>query len=60
LPEEWLIERIQQVGATPCNLLSPSFSALCFAIAGIFRTLRYVFVTATGPFRRIHIDEYHL
>jgi hypothetical protein len=45
LPEEWLIERIQQVGATPCNLLSPSFSALCFAIAAIFRVLRYSLVT---------------
>jgi hypothetical protein len=49
LPEEWLIERIQQVGATPCNPLSPSFSALCFAIAGIFRILRYISVTAACP-----------
>jgi len=27
------------------KLLSPSFVALCFTIAAIFRNLRYIFVT---------------
>jgi len=36
-----------------------SFAVLCFAIAGIFRILRYSSVTG-GPFRRIHFDEYHV
>jgi len=34
------------IRTTPCNLLSPSFSAICFAIAAIFRILRYSLVTA--------------
>jgi hypothetical protein len=45
LPEEWLIERNQQVGTNFRKLLSPSFVALCFTIAAIFRNLRYIFVT---------------
>src|SRR6266478_7523021 len=45
LPEEWLIERNQQVGANSSNLLSPSFVAVCRIFAAAFRTLRYIFVT---------------
>jgi hypothetical protein len=45
LPEEWLIERNQQVGANSRNLLSPSFVAVCRIFAAAFRTLRYIFVT---------------
>ena len=45
LPEEWLIERNQQVGTNFRKPLSPSFVALCFTIAAIFRNLRYIFVT---------------
>jgi len=45
LPEEWLIERIQQVGAISCNLLSPSFIVVCGLFAAVFRTLRDIFVT---------------
>ena len=48
LPEEWLIERIQQVGATPHKLLSPSFSTIIVPFAALFRNLRYVFVTVSG------------
>jgi|SRR5258706_3556253 hypothetical protein len=33
LPEEWLIERIQQVGANSRKLLSPSFVVICLRIA---------------------------
>jgi hypothetical protein len=45
LPEEWLIERIHQVGANSRNLLSPSFVVVCGIFAAIFRNLRYIFVT---------------
>jgi hypothetical protein len=45
LPEEWLIEQLQQVGATSGKLFSPSFIAICFPIAAIFRALGYSFVT---------------
>jgi hypothetical protein len=47
LPEEWLIERIQQVGANSCNLLSPAFIAICGSFAAVFCNLRYIFVTAS-------------
>ena len=47
------------IRTTPCNLLSPSFSAICFAIGAISRILRYSLVTA-GPFRRIHFDDYQV
>jgi len=40
LPEEWLIERIQQVGANSRNLLSPSFVVVCRIFAAVFRHLR--------------------
>jgi hypothetical protein len=46
LPEEWLIERNQQVGANSCNLLSPSFIVICGSFAAVFCNLRYIFVTA--------------
>jgi hypothetical protein len=46
LPEEWLIERIQQVGANPRKLLSPSFIVICGIFAAVFCNLRYIFVTA--------------
>jgi hypothetical protein len=39
LPEEWLIERNQQVGTNFRKPLSPSFVALCFTIAAIFQQL---------------------
>jgi hypothetical protein len=42
-----LIERIQQVGATPSKPPSPSFSGFFFAFAAVFRELRYVFVTVS-------------
>jgi hypothetical protein len=45
LSEEWPIERNQQVGTNFRKPLSPSFGALCFTIAAIFRNLRYIFVT---------------
>jgi hypothetical protein len=45
LPEEWLIERIQQVGATSRKLLSPPFVAIYRSIAVVFRDLRDIFVT---------------
>jgi hypothetical protein len=45
LPEEWLIERNQQVGATPRKTFSPSSSALWATFAAIFRDLRYILVT---------------
>jgi len=48
LPEEWLIERNQQVGTNFRKPLSPSFVALCFTIAAIFRNLRYIFVTVAA------------
>jgi hypothetical protein len=51
LPEEWLIERIQQVGATSCNLLSPSFIPICGIFAAVFCNLRYIFVTASRSSR---------
>ncbi len=51
LPEEWLIERIQQVGANSRNLLSPSFIFVCRLFAAVFRTLRYIFVTAGSRVR---------
>ena len=47
MPEEWLIERIQQVGATPRKLLSLSFSGFSFTFGAVFRKLRYVFVTVS-------------
>ena len=40
-----VIERNQQVVTNFRKLLSPSFVALCFTIAAIFRNLRYIFVT---------------
>jgi hypothetical protein len=46
LPEEWLIERIQQVGATSRKLLSASFIGICFTFAVVFRALGYIFVTS--------------
>jgi hypothetical protein len=46
LPEEWLIERNQQVGAISRKLLSPSFAVVCRAFAAVFCNLRYIFVTA--------------
>jgi hypothetical protein len=45
LPELALGERNQQVGIIPSKALSPSFVAICFAIAHIFRDLRYISVT---------------
>jgi hypothetical protein len=45
LPEEWLIERIQQVGTNLRKLLSPSFVAIYRGIAVVFRDLRDIFVT---------------
>jgi hypothetical protein len=45
LPEEWLIEWIQQVGTNSRNLLSPSFVAIGRRIATVFRNLRDIFVT---------------
>jgi len=45
LPEEWLIERNQQVGANSRNLLSPSFVVIYRGIAVDFRDLRDIFVT---------------
>jgi len=47
LPEEWLIERIQQVGANSRNLLSPSFIVISGIFAAVFCNLRYIFVTAS-------------
>jgi hypothetical protein len=43
--ESGALERIQQVGATPCNLLSPSLSPIWAAFAGVFCDLRYILVT---------------
>jgi hypothetical protein len=63
LPEEWLIERSQQVGTNSGKPLSPSFVAICFTIAAVFRDLRYIFVTEArrAAFRSSHkqfrIDE---
>src|SRR5216683_8292921 len=57
LPEEWLIERIQRVGATSRKLLSPSFVAICFTIAGVFRALRYIFVTGRRADFDRHVDN---
>jgi hypothetical protein len=45
LPEEWLIERIQQVGANSCKPLSPSFVVIYRGIAAVFCGLRDIFVT---------------
>ncbi len=45
LPEEWLIERNQQVGANSSNQLSPSLLAFYRRIAIVFRDLRDIFVT---------------
>ena len=45
LPEEWLIERIQQVGADSGKPLSPSFVVIYHGIAVVFRALRGIFVT---------------
>jgi hypothetical protein len=45
LPEEWLIERIQQAGANFRNLFSPSFVVVCGIFAAVFRPLRDTFVT---------------
>jgi hypothetical protein len=45
LPEEWLIERNQQVGAISRKPLSPPFVAVCRTFAVVFRNLRYIFVT---------------
>jgi hypothetical protein len=47
LPEEWLIERIQQVGTNSRKPFSPSFGAISFTFAAIFRDLRDIFVTAS-------------
>jgi hypothetical protein len=44
LPEEWLTERFQQVGAILRKSLSPSSSAIFLAFVAISRVLRYVFV----------------
>jgi hypothetical protein len=46
LPEERLIERIQQVRAHSRNLLSPSFVVVCRIFAAVFGNLRDIFVTA--------------
>ncbi len=51
LPEEWLIERIQQVGANSRNLLSPSFVVVCRIFAAVFRLLRDIFVTDAATSR---------
>jgi hypothetical protein len=51
LPEEWLIERIQQVGANSRNLLSPSFIVVCRLFAAVFRPLRDIFVTDAATSR---------
>jgi hypothetical protein len=51
LPEEWLIERNQQVGANSLNLLSPSFVVVCRTFAVVFRNSRYSFVTAESHVR---------
>jgi hypothetical protein len=48
LPEEWLIERIQQVGANSGKPLSPSFVVIYHGIAVVFRALRDMFVTDTS------------
>src|SRR5437879_11449545 len=45
LPEEWLIERNQQVGANSSNQRSPSLLAFYRRIAVVFRDLRDIFVT---------------
>ena len=45
LPEEWLIERIQQVGANSRKPLSPSFVVIYRGIAVVFLDLRDIFVT---------------
>jgi hypothetical protein len=45
LPEEWLIERNQQVGTNPHKPFSPSFASICFTFAAVFRNLRDIFVT---------------
>ena len=45
LPEEWLIERNQQVGANSSNQLSPCLPAFYRRIAVVFRDLRDIFVT---------------
>jgi hypothetical protein len=47
LPEEWLIERIQQVGANSRKPFSPSFVVVCRTFAAVFCNSRYIFVTAT-------------
>jgi hypothetical protein len=57
MPEEWLIERNQQVGANSRNLLSPFFVFVCRTFAAVFRNLRYIFVTDLMRLRRITKDE---
>jgi hypothetical protein len=46
LPEEWLIEWIQQVETNSRKPLSPSFIVICGIFAAVFCNLRYIFVTA--------------
>ena len=53
LPEEWLIEWIQQVGTNSRNLLSPSFVAIGRRIATVFRNLRDISVTDAVTSRAI-------
>jgi hypothetical protein len=51
LPEEWLIERIQQVAANSRNLLSLSLIAICGISAAVFCGLRYILMTASRSSR---------
>jgi hypothetical protein len=53
LPEEWLIERIQQVGANSRKLLSPPLVVIYRGIAVVFRALRDLFVTDRLLSRRL-------
>jgi hypothetical protein len=49
LPEEWLVDRIQQVGANSRSKpLSRSFVVIYHGIAVVFRALRDIFVTDTS------------
>jgi hypothetical protein len=47
LPEERLIEWIQQVGQIPAKPLSPSFVVIYHGIAVVFRALREIFEALT-------------
>jgi hypothetical protein len=45
LPELALVARTQQVRTNLGKPLSPSFVTVCLTFAGVFRDLRYIFVT---------------